>query len=335
MLCIDEYEVYERYHRQTPWKAVGGGESCSCTTDRGEFDPDPEAHSGHTGPSGAQLGGLFECIEASWASVARTSYVYGNFAWTGFDYRGETGPTGWPAISSHYGIFDIAGFPKVGTGYYKAWWRDLTKGSFGVSVSPDDWTAPTQVGKPIEVRVTTAAHSAELYLNDELQAGGRKVMPLYSSLAWEVPFAKGNLTAVAFDASGAVVASHSVLSAGTRARLRASVATPYLHGRNASEITADGQDVALVTVELLDADDMLVPNADLNITFSVHGPGVVLGTTNGDPACHVPATSPRCPTFHGLLRAIVRSSALGETGVITVHVDGEGLGATQVSLRAL
>ena len=35
---------------------------------------------------------------------------------TGFDYRGETGPTGWPAISSHYGIFDIAGFPKVGTG---------------------------------------------------------------------------------------------------------------------------------------------------------------------------------------------------------------------------
>jgi hypothetical protein len=110
----------------------GGGESCSCTTDRGEFDPDPEAHSGHTGvqhtkqhapfvwiktdqdpdisprqardeqkesstrrgcglsvqsciagPSGAQLGGLFECIEASWASVARTEYVYGNFAWTG------------------------------------------------------------------------------------------------------------------------------------------------------------------------------------------------------------------------------------------------------------
>ena len=81
--CIDEYDVYEKYHRLTPWKAVGGGESCSCTTDRGEFDPDPEAHSGHTGPSGSQLGGLFECIEASWASVARTQYVYGNFAWTG------------------------------------------------------------------------------------------------------------------------------------------------------------------------------------------------------------------------------------------------------------
>lgn len=256
----------------------------------------------------------------------------------GFDYRGETGPTGWPAISSHYGIFDIAGFPKVGTGYYKAWWRDLSSaepGDLGVSLSPDDWTEPTQVGKLIEVRVTTAAHSAELYVNGKLQAGGRKRMPLYSSLAWTVPFVQGNLTAVAFDASGAVLASHSVVSAGTPTRLRASVANPYLHGHNASEIKADGQDVALITVELLDSDDRLVPNADLNVSFSVHGPGVVLGTTNGDPACHVPATSPRCPTFHGLLRGIVRSSALGAKGVVVIHVEGEGLGSTQVSLLAL
>ena len=97
----------------------------------------------------------------------------------------------------------------------------------------------------------------------------------------------------------------------------------------------DGQDVALVTVELLDSDGRLVPNADLNLSFTVSGPGVVLGTTNGDPACHVPATSSRCPTFHGLLRAIVRSSALGAAGVVTVHVEGEGLGSTQVLLRAV
>ena len=204
-------------------------------------------------------------------------------ACAGFDYRGETGPTGWPAISSHYGIFDLAGFPKVGTGYYRAWWRDLPKGpaGFGVSISPDDWTAPTAVGKPIEVRVTTAAHSAELYLNGRLLEEGRQPMPLYSSLAWIVPFARGNLTAVAFDATGAVLATHSVLSAGGGATLRASVADPYLHSHNASEIMADGQDVALITVELLDAGGILVPNADLNVTFSVTGPGVVLGTTNG------------------------------------------------------
>jgi beta-galactosidase len=241
-------------------------------------------------------------------------------------------------LGSRFGLLvQIAGFPKVGTGYYKAWWRDLARGPthFGVSLSPDDWTAPTRTGKPIEVRVTTAANSAELYVNGELQPGGRKTMPLYSSLAWQVPFAKGNLTAVAFDSSGAVLATHTVLSAGPRSRLRASIADPYLHGRNASEISADGQDVALVTVELLDSNNRIVPNADLNVTFTIHGPGVVLGTTNGDPACHVPATSPRCPTFHGLLRGIVRSSALGARGEIIVHVEGEGLGTTQVSLSAV
>ena len=55
------------------------------------------------------------------------------------DYRGETGPTGWPAVSSHYGVFDNGGFPKVGTHYYNAWWRDFDVGdesSYGVSISP-------------------------------------------------------------------------------------------------------------------------------------------------------------------------------------------------------
>jgi len=47
------------------------------------------------------------------------------------------------------------GYPKVGANYYNAWWRDLSKGRFGISISPDDWTAPVPVGKPIEIDVTT------------------------------------------------------------------------------------------------------------------------------------------------------------------------------------
>ena len=29
--------------------------------------------------------------------------------------EGEPSPSDWPAINSHFGIIDIAGFPKVGT----------------------------------------------------------------------------------------------------------------------------------------------------------------------------------------------------------------------------
>jgi len=103
-----EYDVWSQFHQTTPWKAVGGGESASCNTDRGYFDAD--AHSpGHTcgtcaghgdgtdGPSSSgwleassksnHLSNLFDCIQASWIDVAAQTFVFGNFAWTGFDYR--------------------------------------------------------------------------------------------------------------------------------------------------------------------------------------------------------------------------------------------------------
>ena len=46
----------------------------------------------------------------------------GGFAWTGFDYRGEPTPYGWPSINSQFGIVDMCGFPKDNFYYYKAWW---------------------------------------------------------------------------------------------------------------------------------------------------------------------------------------------------------------------
>jgi hypothetical protein len=58
------------------------------------------------------------CVKGSWQPVVNQQYVYGNFAWTGFDYKGETA-MGWPDVSSSYGIHDYAGFPKDGVGYYK------------------------------------------------------------------------------------------------------------------------------------------------------------------------------------------------------------------------
>ena len=78
-----------------------------------------------------------------------------------------------------------------------------------------------------------------------------------------------------------------------------------------------------------------VPNTDLNVTFSITGPGRVLGTTNGDPACHLRGGSSRLPTFHGLLRGIIASSAAEARGNIVVRVEAEGVEAGQVTLQAM
>lgn len=321
------YDAYLQYHAITPWKPVGGGESCSCRVDRGVFVTNISA--GHMGAGGD----LFKCIAQSWSPVAENEFVYGNFLWTGFDYRGETSGTGWPAVSSHFGVFDNVGFPKVGVGYYRSWWRE--NGGREIAISPDDWTAPVTVGEKIDVFVSTAAHSASLYVNGVKQSPGFQQVPKYSTVNWTVPFVRGNLTAVAYDAEGAVTATHSVLSSGPPAQLKLSVAAPYFHGRNASRIIADGRDVALVTVMLLDAAGNVVPDADLLVSFSITGPGTIIGTANGDPASHLRSTSPICPTFHGLLRAFIRSSGYAETGLITVEVKAPGVVPSNIVLHAV
>ena len=51
----------------------------------------------------------------------------------------------WPCINSHFGIVDIAGFPKDAYFYYVAWWGMDPKALF---ISPRDWTAPVTPGTP-------------------------------------------------------------------------------------------------------------------------------------------------------------------------------------------
>ena len=91
----------------------------------------------------------------------------------------------------------------------------------------------------------------------------------------------------------------------------------------------------MITVELLDDAGTLVPNADVTVSLSVTGPAEILGTTNGDPASHVQASSPQLPTFHGLLRGFLRSAKPGATGTIVVTAKAAGVTSDFTTLRAL
>ena len=60
--------------------------------------------------------------EGWWSFCNSRPWLSGGFVWTGFDYRGEPSPNGWPNISSQYGIIDTCGFPKDSFFYYQSWW---------------------------------------------------------------------------------------------------------------------------------------------------------------------------------------------------------------------
>lgn len=174
-------------------------------------------------------------------------------------------------------------------------------------------------------------------------AGPRTAIAPYSYASYPaVPFVPGNITAVAYDDTGAVLAVHTVVSAGSPTRLHAWVETAYAGGRDGSVVAADGQDAALVGVSLLDAAGVLVPNSDVNVTFTVTGPARILGTANGDPADHTPPTAVGSPvpgtawrfTFHGLARLILASSAPGAQGAVLVTATAPGMQPAAVQLTA-
>jgi beta-galactosidase len=225
-------------------------------------------------------------------------------------------------------------------GYYKAWWRDWdgsqcrgVDGKIGLSLSPSDWTAPTEVGQQVFVVATTCAHSVELSVNGVSQ-GPAVVVERYGYAQWTVKFAPGKLTAVARDASGAVVANAAVVTAGAPAAVKAWI-EPVGVG-NGSRVAAGGRDVALVGVALVDAAGVVVPDADMQVQFSVtSGPAVVLGTASGDPADHVSAGSSTRTTFHGLARAVVASSSDGAVGSVklTIAVVGSAAGVTAATVE--
>jgi beta-galactosidase len=53
-------------------------------------------------------------------------------------------------------------------------------------------------------------------------------------------------------------------------------------------IKADGEDVSVITVRINDAKGLNVPTANDEVTFSLSGPGKIIGVGNGDPASHEP-----------------------------------------------
>jgi hypothetical protein len=94
-------------------------ETASCTGARGIYvTNNTAAHKSIFSADG--------CANQWWTADATRDFVEGGFAWTGFDYKGEPTPFGWPEINSNFGIIDIAGFPKDTFWYYQSWWTSKT-----------------------------------------------------------------------------------------------------------------------------------------------------------------------------------------------------------------
>jgi beta-galactosidase len=210
-----------------------------------------------------------------WMSFfAPRPWLSGGFVWTGFDYRGEPTPYGWPCVNSHFGVLDTCGFPKDNFYYYLAWWTPQPV----LHLLPH-WNWAGREGQEIDVRALSNCEEVELFLNGK--GLGRQAMKRYSELKWKVPYAAGVLSAKGFN-RGAQVAETRVETTGAASAL---VLRP-----DRAVINADGEDVSVVAVSVVDAAGRVVPTALDKVSFELSGPGRIIGVGNGDPSSHEPDT---------------------------------------------
>ena len=177
-------------------------------------------------------------------------WTLGQFVWTGFDYLGEPSPydtDAWPSHSSYFGIIDLASLPKDRYWLYRSQWN---KEEATLHLLPHwNW----KKGEKVPVFCYTSYPEAELFVNgkpygrlrhatpeetERLKAGKKiagvskmpavgefeipewgsapcpELLPRYRLMWWDIPYKKGKIEVVAYDAEGNVAARQTIRTAG-------------------------------------------------------------------------------------------------------------------------
>jgi beta-galactosidase len=305
----------DAYHKDHPQQPMIGTETASTLATRGIYENDKVR--GYMSAYDTEKPAWGNTAEEWWSFYDEREWLAGGFAWTGFDYRGETTPYKWPCISSHFGILDTCGFAKDTAFYYKTWW-----GSEPALHLLPHWNWEGKEGQEIVVWAYSNQDSVELFLNGT--SLGSQPVKKNGHLEWKVKYVPGTLEARATK-GGKVVLTDKRETAGPAAKIAAVADRP--------QINADGLDLAVINVSIVDAQGRPVPTADNKVTFAVGGPGRVIGVGNGDPSCHEPDKASERSAFNGLCMAIVQSKR-GASGSVAVTLSSPGLETATVAVTA-
>ena len=242
-------------------------------------------------------------------------FVAGQYIWTGFDYIGEPTPYGWPARSSYFGIVDLAGFPKDIYYLYQSEWTDTPV----LHLFPHwNW----EPGQQIDMWCYyNNADEVELYINGKSQ-GIRSKDSEHLHVVWNVTFEPGTVKVVARK-DGVETASREIHTAGEPAQIRL---TP-----DRSKIKSNGTDLSFVTVEILDKDGNLCPNADNLVQFQIEGTGFIAGVDNGSPISLERFKDNKRKAFYGKCLVVVQNDS--RKGKIKVKASSEGLNDAHIILK--
>jgi beta-galactosidase len=298
---------YDGIHQANPRRPMFGSEAANNKMTRGQYVGD-RAH------------GWVSCYNLSdkgWVPVITRPFIAGSYTWTGFDYKGEPNPYGWPDVSNNTGLMDSCGFPKDKYYYFEACWSDRPM----VHLMPDRWNWLGQEGQAIRVIAFSNARQVELFLNG--RSLGIKTMPPNEHLEWEVSYQPGRLSAKGYT-NGKVVAAETLETTGVPARI--------LLSSDRKALQADGEDAEVVAVSIVDGRGRVVRTADNHVSFQLTGRGRILGVGNGNPSDHDPDKAHERNAFNGHCMAIIQAGAAPE--VLRLTATSPGLKPASLTFRS-
>jgi beta-galactosidase len=326
-----KHEIYADFHKTFPGKSFIAAETTSALATRGSYDMPSDSirrwpyrwDIRFTDGNPDNSCSSYDNCHAPWGSthgdtwkvVKKHDFLSGMFIWTGFDYLGEPTPYEWPSRSSYFGVVDLAGFPKDAYYMYQSEWTDQTV----LHIFPHwNWNE----GQVVDVwAYYNQADEVELFLNDRSLGTKRKTGDDLH-VQWPVAFEPGTLRAES-RRNGQVIATKKVFTAGDAAGLRISA------DRNV--LTAGGDDLSFITIDIVDEKGNLVPHADNLVSISLTGDISIAGVDNGSQISHAPFQAKQVAAFNGKCLVIVRSGKTASNA--TVRFEASGLKAEAISLE--
>ena len=291
----------------------------------------------------------------NWKMVQSHNYLIGDFVWTALDYLGESGIGRWyypgeipgehwerelfPWHGAYCGDIDLTGWRKPISHYRNMLYNNSEKLYLAVrepnpingkiketiwSVWPtwESWTWPGYEGKDIQVEVYSKYPMVRLYLNKKLIGEQATTEEQQFKATFTVPYTPGLLSAVGV-VDNKELETTILQTSGNAAKIK------LIPDRK--KISANGQDLSFITIEVTDKDGLLQPNAQNQLHFNINGPGVIVGVDNANLKDLDSYVSTSRNAWHGRAIVVVRSTK--KAGDIKLTVSSPGLNDANAAIK--
>jgi beta-galactosidase len=292
-----------------------------------------------------------------WKMVKDNDYIIGDFVWTALDYLGESGigrfyypgetkgehweNDFYPWHGAYCGDIDLLGWRKPISHYRNILWNNSEKLYMAVkepnpdsgeikltlwSVWPtwESWTWPGFEGRDVQVEVYSKFPTVRLYFDDKLIGEQPTTETQAFKATFSVPYSPGQLKAVGVE-NGKEIQQTTLKTSGDAAIIKLTA--------DRNEITADGQDLSYISIEITDKDGILQPNASNQLQFSIDGPGVIVGVDNADLKDEAPYLGNARKAWKGRALVVIRSTQ--SAGDIKLKVTSPGLSETTLIIKTI